>query len=97
MPMISGIKRSCLLEMSLSVFNFLAQNRIIAIGKIEAKTSEINSKTTNLYKSKTPFSKESTIHINKNNGIVIMGGFVIAEIISAIFTLFIQLFIVYLN
>lgn len=88
-PTIRGMKRSWRLEMSLSVLSFLAQNRIIAIGNIEAKTSETSSSDMNLLKLKAPFSNDKTMQIIKNNGIVIIGGFVTVEIIFANFILFI--------
>ena len=42
-PTINGTNLSSLLEMSLSVLIFLAQNTIIAIGRRDAKIREINS------------------------------------------------------
>ena len=78
-PIISGVKRSSLLEMSLSLPLFLAQNNMIAIGKIDAKTREINSKSGNSHK----LLIDNVKHIIKNNGIDIMGGFVKVEIFLA--------------
>ena len=83
--------------MSKSVFNLLAQNNIIAIGRMDAKTSEMTSMTMNFPKSKTPFSKDRITQITKNSGIVIIGGCVKSEILLAIFNLFINLFIGHLN
>lgn len=79
-PTTSGVYLSLLFEMSLSVPNLRAQYKMIAMGNIDAKTSDINSKTRNLEKSKTPFLKDNIIHIIKNNGIQIIGGLVIVEI-----------------
>ena len=87
-PTISGVNLSLLLEMSLSVPSFFAQYNMIAIGRTDAKTSEISSRAMNLDKLKTPSSNDSTIHIIKNNGMVIIGGFVKVDILSAIFNLF---------
>ena len=66
---------------------------MIAIGRIDAKINEINSRTMNLLKLNIPFSNDKTRQIMKNNGMQIIGGFVIVEIVLAIFNLFIRLFI----
>lgn len=89
MPTINGTNLSVLLDMSLSVPIFFAQPKIIAIGNIDEKTSEINSKTMNLDMLNSPFSKDSTMHIIKNNGMQSIGGLVISEITLAVFNLFI--------
>ena len=89
MPTINGTNLSVLLDMSLSVPSFFAQVNIIIIGKIDEKTSEINSKTMNLDMLNSPFSNDSTTHIIKNNGMQSIGGFVVSEIILAVFNLFI--------
>ena len=89
MPTINGTNLPVLLDMSLSVPSFFAQVNIIIIGKIDEKTSEINSKTMNLDMLNSPFSNDSTTHIIKNNGMQSIGGFVVSEIILAVFNLFI--------
>lgn len=78
-PTINGVKRSFLLEISLSLPLFLAQYRMIAIGKIEVKIIDINSKRGNCHKS----FKDNVKQIIKNNGIQISGGFVKVEIVLA--------------
>ena len=65
--------------MSLSLPLFLAQNNMIAIGKIDAKTRDINSKRGNSHK----LLIDNVKQIIKNNGIDIMGGFVKVEIVLA--------------
>ena len=88
------MKRSSLFDMSLSVFNFFAQYRMIAIGKIEAKTSEIISVIMNWLQLKLKLLVKGVpllariIQINKNNGMVIIGGFVKTDIVSAILSFF---------
>ena len=77
--MIKGIGRSCLLEMSLSLPVLLAQYKMIAIGSIDAKTIEINSKSGNCHKSLIDNVRQIII----NNGIHIIGGFVNVEIVFA--------------
>ena len=80
--------------MSLSVFNFFAQYRVIAIGKTDAKISEISSIIRNWVQSNlNPLvngvpSHARIIQIIVNNGIVIIGGFVKIEIVSAILSFF---------
>lgn len=91
-PTTNGVYLSWRFEMSESVFSFLAQNTIIAIGNIDANTNEINSKTINLFMSNVPFSKDKIKQIIKNNGIQMIGGLVNVEIVLAIFNLFIILF-----
>ena len=78
--------------MSLSVPSLLAQNRIMPIGRTEAKTIEITSKMINLEMLKTPFSNDNIIQIIKNNGIHIIGGLVNVEIHLAIFNFSMKLF-----
>ena len=70
------------------ILAFLTYFNMIAMGRTDAKTSEISSRAMNLDKLKTPSSNDSTIHIIKNNGMVIIGGFVKVDILSAIFNLF---------
>ena len=65
--------------MSLSFPVFLAQKRIMAIGKIEANTMEINSRAGNSHR----LPHDNVIHIIKNRGIQIIGGFVKVEIVFA--------------
>ena len=65
--------------MSWSLPVFLAQDRIIAIGKIEANMSDISSIIGNCHGSLT----ESAIQIIKNSGIETIGGFVNADIVFA--------------
>ena len=96
-PIINGMNLSWRLEMSLSVLSFLAQYTMIAIGKTEAKTRDMISRTMNLPKLNAPFSKDNTRHIIKNRGMHIIGGFVNVEIVFAIFNLFIRIFILLLN
>ena len=92
-PTISGMYRSDLFEMSLSVPSFLAQKRMIAIGRSEANISEITSRTMNFEMSNPPAVNDSVKQIIKNSGMHMIGGLVNVEIRSAIFNLFI--FIVY--
>ena len=88
-PTINGMNLSDLFEMSLSVLSFLAQKRMIAIGNMEAKISEITSRTMNFPES-NPFGPNDNVRqIMKNKGMQIIGGFVIVEILLAIFNLFI--------
>ena len=67
---------------------------MIAIGNMDAKTSEINSVMMNWVQLKmNPLvngvpSHARIIQIIKNNGIVIIGGFVKIEIVSAILSFF---------
>lgn len=65
--------------MSLSLFVFLAQDNMIALGKIDAKIIDINSKTGNSHR----LLIDNVKQIIKNNGIHIIGGFVIVEIVLA--------------
>lgn len=88
-PTISGVYLSDLLDMSLSVPSFFAQNKIIAIGNIDANINEINSKTMNLLKLNCPPLNDSIRQIIKNNGMQIIGGFAIVDMVFAIFNLFI--------
>ena len=87
-PTISGVYRSPRFEMSLSVPSFLAQYNMMAIGKSDANISEITSRTMNLDKSNPSGVNDNVRQIIANNGMVIIGGFVIVEILSAIFSLF---------
>lgn len=89
MPTTSGAYLSDLLDMSLSLPSLVAQNKMIAIGKSEAKIKDITSKTMNLDKSNPLLVKDKVREIIKNNGMQIIGGFVSVEIILAIFNLFI--------
>ena len=88
------MKRSSLLDMSLSVSNFLAQCMMIAIGNMDVKISEISSITINWLQLKLKLLVKGVpllakmIQIIKNSGIVIMGGFVKMEIVSAILSFF---------
>ena len=88
MPTMSGMYLSDLLEMSLSVPSFFAQKSMIAIGRMEAKISEMISMTMNLLKSNPSGVNDSVRHIIKNNGMHIIGGFVNVEIVFAIFNRF---------
>ena len=92
-PTINGVYLSLLFEISESVPSLLAQNSIIAIGRSEAKISEITSKTMNLLKSNPLLLNDSTEQMIKNSGIVIIGGFVIVDIVFAILNLFINIFL----
>jgi hypothetical protein len=87
-PTISGMYLSDLFEMSLSVFSFLAQKRMIAIGSREAKTNETTSRTMNFEKSNPSGVNDNVRQIMKNSGMHMIGGLVIVEILSAIFNLF---------
>lgn len=89
MPTTSGAYLSDLLDMSLSLPSLVVQNKMIAIGKSEAKIKDITSKTMNLDKSNPLLVKDKVREIIKNNGMQIIGGFVSVEIILAIFNLFI--------
>ena len=92
-PTISGMYLSDLLEMSLSVLSLFTQNSMIAIGNMEANTSEMASRTMNLPKS-NPFGvNDNAAQIMINKGMQIIGGFVSVEIVLAVLTLFI--FILY--
>ncbi|WP_305512797.1 MULTISPECIES: hypothetical protein [unclassified Methanobrevibacter] len=81
MPTTSGAYLSDLLDMSLSLPSLVAQNKMIAIGKSEAKIKDITSKTMNLDKSNPLLVKDKVREIIKNNGMQIIGGFVSVEII----------------
>ncbi len=93
-PTIRGMKRSSLLDMSLSVFNFLAQCIMIAIGNTDVKISEISSITIKWLQSNLKLLVKGVpllanmVQIIKNSGIVIIGGFVKMEIVSAILSFF---------
>ena len=65
-PTIRGVYLSDLLDMSLSVPSFFAQNSIIAMGSIDAKISETASRTMNLLKSNPASLNDSAIQIIKN-------------------------------
>ena len=78
-PTTNGVKRSSRFEISLSVFNFLAQKTMIAIGRTDAKTSEINSNPMNLDKLNVPFSNDKIRQIIKNRGMHMIGGLVIVD------------------
>ena len=97
MPTISGVYLSPRLEMSLSVPSFLAQYNMIAIGRMDAKIRETNSKTMNSDKS-NPFGQNDNVkQIITNKGIVMIGGLVKVDTVSAIFNFPIWLFIQLLN
>ena len=85
MPTISGVNLSWRLEMSLSVLSFLAQNRMIAMGSMDANTNETASKTRNLAQSNPSLPNDNVRHIIKNNGMQMIGGFVTVEIDLATF------------
>lgn len=87
MPTISGMYLSERLEMSLSVSSLLAQKRIIAMGSMDAKIIDTTSRTINSPKSNPDALNDIMIHINVNNGMQIIGGFVNFETFSAIFNL----------
>ena len=84
-PTIRGMYLSDLLEMSLSVLSFLAQKRMIAIGRIEAKISETISNVTNFEMSNPSPVNDNIKQMTKNNGMHMIGGLVNVEIFSAIF------------
>ena len=65
--------------MSLSLLVFLAQDIMIALGKIVEKIIDINSKTGNSHK----LSMDNVKQIIRNNGMHMMGGFVKVEIVLA--------------
>jgi methylglyoxal synthase len=88
-PTMSGMKRSDLFDVSLSVPSFLAQNNMIAMGSMDAKISETTSNAMNLLKSNPLPLNESITQIIKNNGMQMIGGLVNVEICLAIFNLFI--------
>ena len=75
-PTINGMYLSDLLEMSLSVPSFLAQNNMIAMGSMDAKISETTSNVMNLLKLNPPPLNESIMQIIKNNGMQMIGGLV---------------------
>lgn len=81
MPTTSGAYLSDLLDMFLSLPSLVVQNKMIAIGKSEAKIKDITSKTMNLDKSNPLLVKDKVREIIKNNGMQIIGGFVSVEII----------------
>ena len=91
-PTIKGIYLSDLFEMSLSVLSFLAQKRMIAIGRIEAKISETISNVTNFEMSNPSPVNDNVKQMTKNNGMHMIGGLVNVEIFSAIFNFSIWLF-----
>ena len=76
--------------MSLSVSNFFAQCNMIAIGRTDAKISDISSIMINWFQLKLKLLVngvpllDTIIQIIRNNGMVIIGGFVNIEIVSAI-------------
>ena len=80
-PTIIGTNLSVLLEMSLSVPNFLAHPRIIARGSTVAKIIDIASRMRNLLMSPSA----SISDMIKNSGMQMMGGLLIVEIMFAIF------------
>lgn len=80
-PMINGVKRSVLFDMSLSVPIFLAHRRIIAKGNTEVKIIDINSSVKKLL---LGFFQVNIKQIIKNKGMQIIGGLVNVEIILAI-------------
>ena len=88
-PTMRGMYLSERLEMSLSVPSFFAQNNIIAMGSIDAKINETSSRTMNLFKLNSPPLNDSIKQMIKNNGMHIIGGLVIVDIVFAIFSLFI--------
>ena len=63
------------------------------MGSMDAKISETISRTMNLLKSNLPCVNDSERQIIKNNGMHIIGGLVIVDIVFAVFNLFI--FIIY--
>jgi hypothetical protein len=93
MPTISGMYLSERFDMSLSVPSLFAQKRIMAIGRTDAKTRDMTSRTMNLDKSNPPGVNDNVAHIIKKSGMQIIGGLVSVEIVLAIFSLFI--FILY--
>ena len=92
-PTINGMNLSDLLEMSLSVPSFLAQNNIIAMGNMDAKIMDTASSVKNLLKSNPLPLNDNAKQIIKNNGMHMIGGLVNVEICFAIFNLF--MFILY--
>ena len=78
-PMIKGIGRSCLFEISLSLPLLSAQYKIMAIGSIDAKIMEINSNNGNCHK----LLIDNVKQIIMNNGIHIIGGLVNVETVFA--------------
>ena len=92
-PTIKGMYLSERLEMSLSVFSFFAQKRMIAIGKMDANTNEMTSKTMNLPKSNPLGVNDNAAQIIRNSGMQMIGGLVNVEIVLATFSF--SIFILY--
>ena len=92
-PTIRGMYLSDLFEMSLSVLSLFAQNSMIAIGKIDANTTETASRTMNFPKSNPLGANDNAAQIIRNRGMQIIGGFVNAEIVLAVLSL--SIFILY--
>lgn len=88
-PIIKGIYLSERFEMSLSVPMRFAHKRMIAKGRAEVNINDISSRTANFDMLNVPFSNDKTVHIIRNSGMHIIGGFVTADIALATFCLFI--------